>query len=385
MLTSLSQLDDQQLLAQLPHARAAERKATAEVIACLAEVDRRRLYLAEACSSLHTFCVLRLGYSESEAQKRIQVARLAQRLPKVLEELANGSMHLTGLFVLSSYLTDQNADALLAEARAKSRREIEAVIARWFPRSDLLPSITPLSPPSIDVSVASPGTSDSPAVADQTTQAITGSTRKFRIEPLSASSYRIEFTASAALRDKIEQTRNMLGHTIPSGDLAQLFERAIDALLLAETKRRMGTASGRRRRELKPHTRHVPVEVARAVWERDGFQCTFVDAQGRRCAERRFLTLEHHEPFARGGPSSVDNLCVLCAPHNAERARDEFGAAHIEAKRLEASAHEKTLSALVGLGFKKREAKSALETLRRRREKPELEMLLRGALALLMK
>jgi hypothetical protein len=85
------------------------------MIAYLSEVDRRRIYLAEACSSLLSFCTQRLGYSENEAQKRIQVARLYQRLPQVLVELENGSIHLTGL-LLSAHLTDQNAATLLAEA-----------------------------------------------------------------------------------------------------------------------------------------------------------------------------------------------------------------------------------------------------------------------------
>jgi HNH endonuclease len=128
----------------------------------------------------------------------------------------------------------------------------------------------------------------------------------------------------------------------------------------------------------------VPVEVVRAVWERDGSQCTFVDADGRRCAERRFLTIEHREPFARGGPATLDNLCLLCAPHNALRAREEFGAAHIEAKRLEALAHEKTLNALTRLGFERRSAKAALDALRSRVTRPEVESLLRGALAVLV-
>jgi hypothetical protein len=67
-------------------------------------------------------------------------------------------------------------------------------------------------------------------------------------------------------------------------------------------KRRLGAGRPRRRRKLEAGSRHVPVEVARAIWERDGFQCTFTDALGRRCSERRFITVEHREPFARGVP-----------------------------------------------------------------------------------
>jgi hypothetical protein len=379
MLT-LTHLSNSELLAHLPDIRARERNATAEIIAGLAEIDRRRLYLSEACSSLHTFCIQRLGYSENEAQKRIVVARLYQRLPRALLELESGSIHLTGLFVLAPCLTDRNADALLSEARGRTRREIEAILARWFPRSDVLPSITPLPPSGKDMLAAIPGNSASTAStaadAPPTPEAFAPP-----IAPLSAASYHIQFTASVELHTKIEQARNLLSHAVPNGDLARLFERALDALLEHETKRRLGAGKPRQRRQLRSGSRHVPLDIARAVWNRDSFQCTSVDAEGRRCLEERFITIEHREPFACGGAASLENLCLLCAAHNAERAREEFGEAHIEAKRIEAAAYEKTLRALVGLGFERRLAKSALHTVRRHGETPEVELLLRAALA----
>jgi 5-methylcytosine-specific restriction endonuclease McrA len=208
-----------------------------------------------------------------------------------------------------------------------------------------------------------------------------------RIEPLSASSCRVEFTAGASLRGKIEQARDLSSHALPSGDLPALVERAFDALILAETKRRMGADKPRKRPACKPGSRHVPVEVARAVWARDGSQCTFVDDHGRRCSEKRFLTLEHRKPFACGGPATVENLCLLCAPHNAHAARQVFGEAHVTEKRIEADTYKKTLAALVSLGFERRAARLALEALRAQAQEaePEVEPALRAALALLVK
>ena len=43
---------------------AEERKATAQLIAALAELDARRLYLGEGCSSLFTYCTTVLHLSE---------------------------------------------------------------------------------------------------------------------------------------------------------------------------------------------------------------------------------------------------------------------------------------------------------------------------------
>ena len=83
-----------------------------------------------------------MSYSEDGANKRVRVARLVQRFPQVLDELASGAIHLTGLFLLSGHLTEDNAEQVLVEARGKSKRQIEELIARWYPRPDVAPTIT---------------------------------------------------------------------------------------------------------------------------------------------------------------------------------------------------------------------------------------------------
>jgi hypothetical protein len=140
-MSTLSSLSDDELVARLPVLVQAERHAMADVIEHLVEVDRRRLYLTHAASSLYRYCIDRLGYSEDAALKRHRVALLALRLPQVLDELRAGTTHLSGLFLLSTHLTPDNVNALLGEARGKSRRELEELVARCFPRPDVAPSI----------------------------------------------------------------------------------------------------------------------------------------------------------------------------------------------------------------------------------------------------
>ncbi len=423
---ALSSVSNRELRERLSSAVSAEQLASADVIFHLAELDRRKLYLEDACSSLFAYCVERLGYSEDGASKRVRVARLVLRFPQALDELASGAIHLTGLFLLSGHLTEDNANRLIAEARGKSKRQLEELLARWAPRSDVPATITPSGP--------------EPARAELSTMSGTGgselsapppSAHRPRVEPLSATSFRVEFTASATLRDKLEHARNLLSHAVPSGDLATLIERAIDQLIAVETKRRAGAGQPRKRRETRAGSRHVPVEVQRAVRERDGNQCTFVDAEGRRCSENRpsgraggapsadansrkepsrvrtlntsgFLTIEHVDPYAMGGPTTVDNCCLLCSAHNAHRARQVYGEQHVRKKVSEARAgreasgvsagtaaelksevFEKVLAALLHSGFKRHEARRALEQVRSLGVEPQLEPVLRGALAVL--
>src|SRR5678810_103903 len=75
-------------------------------------------------------------------------------------------------------------------------------------------------------------------------------TRSGRERPLSESRWSVQFTASDALHQKIEQALELLSHAVPNGDLSTLFERALDALIEQETKRRLGAGKPLKRRPL---------------------------------------------------------------------------------------------------------------------------------------
>ena len=143
-MPNLTLLSDADLLSRMPALVLIEHGAVADVVEHLVELDRRQLYLEQACPSLYAYCFERLGYSEDAALKRIRVARLAAQLPRVLDELRSGAIQLTGLLLLAPRLTEDNAEALLTEARGKSRRKLEQILARWFPRPDVPPSVQPL-------------------------------------------------------------------------------------------------------------------------------------------------------------------------------------------------------------------------------------------------
>ncbi|MDB5214342.1 MAG: hypothetical protein JWO86_2269, partial [Myxococcaceae bacterium] len=59
------------------------------------------------------------------------------------------------------------------------------------------------------------------------------------------------------------------------------------------TKPRAGSDSGSRSGTHRG--RAIPACVRRAVFERDGEQCTFIDEAGERCPQRGHLELDHIE------------------------------------------------------------------------------------------
>ena len=88
-------LSDDQLLSSVKNLAAAERQATAQLIAALAELDRRRLFLGQGFPSLFAYCTQALHLSEHAAYGRIEAVRAVHRFPVVLEHLADGAVTLT--------------------------------------------------------------------------------------------------------------------------------------------------------------------------------------------------------------------------------------------------------------------------------------------------
>ena len=136
---SRTHVSDRDLRESMFANRGRERAVIADELADLAEWDARRLYLPAAHPSMHSYRVHELGYSEDEASKRIHAARIALKIPVIFEMLADGRLNLTAVCLLAPHLTPENAGELLIQAAGKTNKEIGALLAQRFPRSELLP------------------------------------------------------------------------------------------------------------------------------------------------------------------------------------------------------------------------------------------------------
>jgi 5-methylcytosine-specific restriction endonuclease McrA len=303
------------------------------LIAALAELDSRRLYLAQGCSSLFTYCTQVLHLSEHAAYGRIEAARTARKWPVVIELIGSGSIHLTALTLLSRHLTTENYRDLLAAAQHKTKREIEGLVAALRPQPAVPSTVCklPETRPVASTSDAPPptafrGTEPEPAQAiDAPTPALAFPARPAHVTPLAPERYEVQFTATRETFDKLRQAQDLLRHRVPSGDIAAIIDRALTALV-TELKRTKHAATDRPRtgRPGVIHGRHIAAHVKREVWARDGGQCAFVGATDR-CTERGFLEYHHVVPFADGGASTAGNIELRCRAHNAYEAERWFG------------------------------------------------------------
>ncbi len=216
----LHQLSDEDLLRRTGELTRRFQRTEAALLAHLSEIDVRRLYLREACSSLFAYCTERLHFSEGEAYHRIAAARAAREHPVVLEMLADGRLHPTAVALLAPHLTAANRDACCCRP-------------------------------------------------------------------------------SSLVSSPILARRRRLPHMRPSS----------------------------RHVAVRPSSRYIPAAVRRAVYARDGGQCTYRDARGRRCSAREHLHFHHRIPYAHGGDHSVDNVALLCRAHNRFLAEIDYGTA----------------------------------------------------------
>jgi hypothetical protein len=344
ILLTASALSDQDLLARLELLAGKERESLVELVAHLAALDSRpSLFAAQGFSSLFSYCTQALRLSEDAACNRIEAARVCRRFPIILELLTSGSLTLTSVRLLAKHLTAENHQSVLAKARDRSRREIDALVAELAPQPDIpsivrklpCPTMTPppsagpgpamTSAPSAAGTPIAPAPSPLPAVPRPIVQA------------LAPQRYRVQFTIGQETHEKLRQLQALLRREIPDGDPGAIFDRALTVLLERVEKSKLGAAAkSRPNRSIRPGTdkevrkpglgsRHIPREVQRAVWKRDAGQCAFVSTTGRRCAEGTFLEFHHLRAYAKQGRATVENISLRCWRHNQYEAELIFG------------------------------------------------------------
>jgi hypothetical protein len=434
---ALTTIPDDELLRRLAQLLRDTRSTEADLVAHIGEVDRRRLYARSASPSMFRYCIHVLQLSEPEAYLRIVAARAARKHPILLAMLADGRLHLSGIAKLAPHLTRENRDALLGRATHRSKRQIEELIAEICPRPDVpslvrkLPGGMGQEPPPaparrskrgedraaagvVEHSEARDRVGADGAPADRLEFDLVGVSESREsaggvpplvslagaetsagpelrpggvgsprcvVEPLAPSRYKVQFTASAQLKDKLERLQALLRSEVPDGDLGALIERAVTEKLERLEARRFAKTRARARRTTaaqsstaaqthtftqattapqpapqpaiqtqtqaqtqtataaartprsstlpspgaRGHVRHIPAAIRRAVHERDAGRCRYVDETNRRCPERHRLEYHHIHPFGMGGGHTPENLRLLCRTHNFYLAEHDYG------------------------------------------------------------
>ena len=308
-----------------------DREQLALLLAYIAEFDARHLYLPAGYPSMFAYCVQHLHLSEEAAYVRITVARLGRVFPALFPAVADGRLHLSAIRKLAPYLTDENQEKLIADAARLKKADLEILITSRFPQPEAL---------RLDEGIAALPVSDGVGLDSNRVQIETPTlptapapTPPATVKPIAAQRFSLQVTLDGATHAKLRKAQDLLSHV--TRDIGEVIERALSALIEELEKRRFAKTDHPRLSQKSARPRHIPAHVKRAVYMRDAGRCAFIAGDGRRCMETQNLEFDHVVPVALGGEATVDNLRLLCGPHNQHMAELAFGMEFMEQKRDE--------------------------------------------------
>src|SRR5688572_25640216 len=133
---SLDALNDRALLHQFGKLVRKDHEGNAALLRHIDAIDRRQLWAKLGHPSLFDFLVVRYHVSESTAGKRIGAARTARRFPIILDMVARGEIHLSAIHCLKAHLTPENHEQVLSQAKHKTVRQLDQLVACLAPQPD---------------------------------------------------------------------------------------------------------------------------------------------------------------------------------------------------------------------------------------------------------
>ncbi len=313
-MTNFSLLSDQELHEKTLQSAAQEKSATLKLLEHLAEVDARMLHARRGYSSLWEYVHLALGYSESQSSERVSAMRLMRKIPEVKSAIEQGTMTLTSTLKLATFAKRERVNTettveLLRECEGKSTREVEKILIN----KAIKPESLPFSP------------------------------HAEKIEALSASLSKVQFTADEELLQLIERAKQLASGSLETGaEIKSVLKLALKEFVQRHEPKTRPDKLNREQKQ-KPaslrapevtretRSRYIPTGLKTQVRIRSKDQCEFVDqGTGRRCEQRQYLEFDHKMPFAKGGGHSFENLRHYCRTHNTFHAIQTYGRMKME-------------------------------------------------------
>src|SRR5450432_3079873 len=289
----LGGVGNEELVAALSELVRRENDLMSDLLAHLAELDERRLYLDLGFTSLFAYCTEALGFCKSSAGRRIAVARVCRKYPDAFAHVARGELQLSVLSLLAPHLKAENAAELFAGCLHKSCDQVELLLAARFPKPDVrdairrLPTRSEVRTPDGGCGLeAAPSASpvgalnrlQMPTKMSETGMAaashLSETTRptfpaQQKLEPLSADRFAVRFTADAEFRELLEEVRALASHRDPEGDLLSLVKRGLEAYRRELQKERFGVSRKPRRIRIKRTEGTEPARRSRELAKRD--------------------------------------------------------------------------------------------------------------------
>jgi hypothetical protein len=300
MNVDLQNCTNDELISSLKALKIKEDLMLVEVLAHIQEIEKRQLFLKLGHPSLYSYLMKELGYTESEAYRRIESARFLKSLPELTPLVQAGHLTLTSISEVRSAVRHREkvSNNKMSHAEqvelAKSvsnctRKQTQQILA------EKIPDFKPL---------------------------------EFeRKQELQNGGVQITLRLDKVQRQKSDRTRDIMARTGPITGTAILYENLCDFFLRKKdlvsenstqhTLSRQGTL--RKNPDPQPSRnklRNIPMSIRRAVFKRDSGRCQFSNSEGKLCGSPYQIEIDHILPLSRGGTNDIENLRCLCRAHN---------------------------------------------------------------------
>ena len=266
---NLKNMSDTTLLRITKNLVQEEREILSQVLWHLREVDKRKLYSDQKCSSLFDYCVKVLKYSESQASRRVNACRLLKEVPEIMPMIESGELNLTQL---------NQASSLFKDEEIKQPEEKKKILDE---------------------------------IAGDTTR---GSERILDGKRKNERPRRVNLSLKPETVDAIKEVQNLKAHKFKDID-----DAIMEIVKLAKREWDPGVVK-RQTKVTESSTRFVPKQVKAVVWNRDKGKC-------QNCGSTRALEYDHIKPFGKGGQTTVENLRLLCRNCNQRKGIVDYGKA----------------------------------------------------------
>ncbi|MGZ3723127.1 MAG: HNH endonuclease [Bdellovibrionales bacterium] len=297
-----SNFSDEELFASLEERFAIERDNSHHILLHLKEIQSRRLFAKRGFSNMFSMLIKHFRQSETSANQHLKALDLMLAVPVVEERLVSGDLNLSTLAMAQRQIKREEKLTGKKIAQAKKSEIIESITNKTMAQTET------------ELFKLLPGTASNPANSERR---------------ISEDATRMNLTVPDDVREMMIRLKDLWAHVDPTMDNVEVMRRAFKLALTrvdpTEKKKTQGATESVKHRG-NDRLKYYGKEYDRALWERAGSRCEFVDNKtGRRCDCKFGLQKEHVIPLGKGGTNELSNMQLLCAPHNQLRARQAYG------------------------------------------------------------
>jgi hypothetical protein len=320
--------DDQSIsLEESVHAKAIEvstryKRAEAELIDLLIEIEDRKIFLKRGHSSLFKYVVSELHLGENTAYSLITVSRKARQFPVLKASIQNGTITLSNARRVASVLTLQNQEEWISKACELSSRELEKEIAKFKPAEATSERARYVSFDRVKLEI---GLSEREMLRLRRVQDLISQSRR-RTVSLELVIHELN-NLYLGKHDPVEkakrhQVRNPVDRDQKSADLNLKTESHNQGKGPSESDRSNANRTETfktlvtKRESVTAKREPLSAAIKHQVNLRDQRRCAHTLPNGSRCNQSRFVEIHHKIPVSQGGRNEVSNLVTLCSAHH---------------------------------------------------------------------